>query len=159
MKKKITFVSILYGILFSILIVIVLGTIIVFAKQQAIPGKNLREVEYKPTKLPDDIGIFAEINQIRARPKSSNNQETAVTIIIQPWFSYEKSDNVFEEELYDKRKKIQNIFTEYFASKTYEEIKQAGEGLIKQELLLLINSQLIMGKISAIYFEEYLFLE
>ena len=48
---------------------------------------------------------------------------------------------------------------DYFAGHTQKEILSLGEKKVKEELLFKINEQLVMGKISALYFDDYIFLK
>ena len=54
---------------------------------------------------------------------------------------------------------LKNLMIKYFDSHTINELKALGEERVKQELTALINSELVMDKITAIYFSEYIFLE
>ena len=51
------------------------------------------------------------------------------------------------------------LFLDYFARHTQKEILSLGEKKVKEELLFKINEQLVMGKISALYFDDYIFLK
>jgi hypothetical protein len=48
---------------------------------------------------------------------------------------------------------------QFFTKKTQKELFSMSEEVIKSEILKLINEELTMGKIEALYFEEYIFLE
>ena len=63
------------------------------------------------------------------------------------------------EELCQKQRKIRTIILQFFTQKTQKELFSMGEEVIKSEILKLINEELSMGKIEALYFEEYIFLE
>ena len=47
----------------------------------------------------------------------------------------------------------------YFDSHTAEELKTLGEERVKDELTALINAELVLDKITALYFSDYVFLE
>lgn len=158
MKAKVSLISVLYGILFVVVFVIVAGTIIVFVTRTARPGTNLRSADPSPRSVEDGMATYTELGQIRAIT-AQNQDRQQTTIILQPWFSYEDNGTAFKEELSGKRKKIRSIITDYFFSQTHEQLVDGGEGRVKTDLLNLVNSELTMGKILEIYFEEYLFLE
>ena len=79
-------------------------------------------------------------------------------LILEPWFPYKQDDVAFLEEINEKSRAIKILITSYFKTKTKAELLRAGENAIKKELLAEINNMLVMGKFSAIYFSEYLFL-
>ena len=58
-----------------------------------------------------------------------------------------------------RKKKIMALFLDYFAGHTQKELLSLGEKKVKEELLFKINEQLVMGKISALYFDDYIFLK
>lgn len=160
MKSRVSVNSALYMVLFTLLAVILIGTLVVFATRNANPGKNLRQSDPVPQTLAEGFSSFTEIGQIRAATAvSSTDGEGQATVIVQPWFSYENNDTAFHEELFGKRRKIRSIITDYFSTHTYQQLRKNGEGIVKAEILSAVNKELVMGKISAIYFEEYLFLE
>ncbi|MBE6344248.1 MAG: hypothetical protein E7063_00975 [Spirochaetaceae bacterium] len=159
MKKPLTFVSVLYMIIFFLLAVIILGTIIVYAVRHAAPGKDLRQADPSPEELSEQFGTFTEMGQIRTFTASDSNSSEVAALVIEPWFSYESKDIAFYEELSGKRRKIQSIIVNYFNQRTFATLKSLGESYIKDELLEMINQELVMGSISALYFETYLFIE
>lgn len=159
MKVRVSFVSVLYAIFFALLLLIVAGTIIVFATNRAKPGENLRQSDPSPNGLESNFASFSEMGQIRALSSAGDNNEVQVTIILEPWFSYESDDIAFREELAGKRRKLRALITEYFNTHSYSYLKKGGEAVVKNDLLFLVNEELVLGKISAIYFDEYLFLE
>lgn len=89
------------------------------------------------------------------------NPETQTTalVIVEPWFSYEEQDSAFQEELTSKRTLFNNIFLQFFSTRTAAQLRAMGEGQIKTHLLESINKELVLGNISTIYFEEYLFFD
>lgn len=160
MKQRSPVISILYAVLFALIFIIVAGTIFVFAGRQAQPGKGLRNAEPAPEVAPDQFETYTDIGQIRAVTSAGPEADgQRVTIILEPWFAYETADTAFREELAGKRQKIRSIFTNYFLSRTYDQLVRTGESGVKAELLSQLNNELVMGHIDALYFEQYLFLE
>ncbi len=158
MRNRLSINSVLYFIIFVLIFIILIGTLFAFINKQTQTGKNLRHQDPSPQALNDTLTSFTELGQIRTSTATDANQRQA-TIILEPWFSYEKTDSAFLEELLGKRKKIRSIISDYFLLHTYSQLMDIGENRVKVELLHLINNELTMGKISAIYFEEYLFLQ
>ncbi len=54
--------------------------------------------------------------------------------------------------------RLKKSMTDYFSKHTADELKEKGEELIRDELTDLINSQLVLGKISSVYFKTYTFI-
>ena len=162
--------KILYIIIAALVSVILLGTIFGIAVGKHKPGENLLDSDPTPKeainlnkKNPDKIAAFTELGTIRAvtkpYPTSENPDDAGTAVVITPWLSYPEGDTVFFEELSRKRLIIKGIFTAYFSSHTQNELLKRTEESIKQELLEQINEQLTLGKISAVYFSDYIFLQ
>ena len=75
-----------------------------------------------------------------------------------PWLEYDESDTQLYEELDRKLVAVKAVFNAYFSSKTKNELVSMTEEQIKNEILSQINSNLVLGKISKIYFKDYIFL-
>ncbi len=180
---KLTLNRILAGVCLLILLAIIIGTAIFFATRKARPGIDLRRPEPMPTveeqisrsraaanqdaggaaqdasPSADGSGAYTSLGQIRATTMADPETATTALVIVEPWFSYISDDVAFAEELDNKRQKIRSIFLQLFASHTFQQLRSMGEAQVKSLLLESINRELIFGKISAIFFEEYLFLE
>lgn len=108
----------------------------------------------------DTIAYF-ELGQIRvvtlADDKKKNDKGTV--LVVAPWLSYEKNDNIFYEELARKRGVIKGMISSYFSGKTKKDLKLKSEEVIQAELLGQINAQLNLGKIKAVNFTDYMFFE
>ncbi len=155
--KKIEKVFILVAA--SILLVIVFGTAIAFVSGKANPGKSLRKQDPSPTTITaasdNSTAIYSQIGTLRC----STADEPAIPMVVSPYFPYPSNDKAFYEELFKKNQKMQVLVREYFEVYTREELLSIGENTIKQNLVHIINSELVLGKISEIYFAEYIFLE
>ena len=178
---KLTLNRILAGVCLLILLAIIVGTVIFFATRKARPGIDLRRPEPMPTveeqisrskaaanqnessqgtpPPADGSGAYTSLGQIRATTMADPQTDTTALVIVEPWFSYANEDVAFVEELSNKRQKIRSIFLQLFATHTFQQLRSMGEAQVKALLLESINRELIFGKISAIFFEEYLFLE
>ena len=159
---------ILFSIIAALVLVILLGTVIGFASKKAEPGKNLRDADPAPTvreienlnKHSDSkIAAYTGLGTIRCLTAPQDEEDIGTAVVITPWLSYPEDDTIFFEELARKRLLITSVFTTYFSSYTKNELLSRTEDKIKQELQDKINEQLSLGKISKIYFTDYIFLE
>ena len=144
-----------------LLALIVSGTIIAFATGKAKPGSGMRNIDPLPQRIAEkaaDIS-FTEYERLRTLTKPADLNSNGSPVIISPWISYKSGDKSFYEELTQKNRKIQTIITDYFASHTKQELLNLKENTIKAEILQNINKELVLGKIQAIYFKEYIFLD
>ncbi|MCR4900750.1 MAG: flagellar basal body-associated FliL family protein [Treponema sp.] len=171
MKLKLsTFEKILAAVIAFLMLAIMCVTIVTLATQKGKPGKNLRDADPDPTpreienlnkRLDDKIAAYTGLETIRAvtAPDEKNGDETGTVVVITPWLAYPEGDTVFYEELARKRTVISSIFTNYFSTSTKVQLLSTTEDKIKADILEQINEQMSLGKISAIYFTDYIFLE
>lgn len=124
------------------------------------PGKDYRKADIAPEKLvqADKSGnteVFTDLGTIR----TGTRDEPSIPIVIKPYFSYPADDTEYYEELCRKTRRIQQFISLYFADFTKEELMMNGEQKAKQDILQLINDDLVLGQIPAIYFEQYIFFD
>ncbi|MBQ0161955.1 MAG: flagellar basal body-associated FliL family protein [Treponema sp.] len=100
---------------------------------------------------------FGTLRALTAPEKKEFSNGT--NLVVTPWLTYTSKDSAFYEELVQKKQTLTNIFMNYFATRTQKELFTLGEKKIKAELLELINDELILGKIEAVYFDDYIFLD
>ena len=161
---------VLFSVIGFLVLVILSGTIIGLASKKAAPGKNLRDADPEPTpreienlnKHSDSpIAAYTGLGTIRCitSPATDDPDDAGTAVVITPWLSYPEEDTVFFEELARKRLIITGIFTTYFNSYTKVELLSRTEDKIKQDIMEQINEQMSLGKISGIYFTDYIFLE
>ena len=161
---------ILLIVIAAIVVILFLGTVIGLATKKAAPGKNLRNDDPEPTareienlnKHSDSpIAAYTGLGTIRCitAPAADDPDDAGTAVVITPWLSYPEDDTVFFEELARKRLIITGIFTSYFGAYTKVELLSRTEDSIKQNLMEQINEQMTLGKISGIYFTDYIFLE
>ena len=106
----------------------------------------------------DEIAYF-ELGRMRIIPKLDTDEEVATVMVISPWLSYPSGDTVFYEELSRKQGVIKGVFTSCFSSLTKDEILSLTEERLINSLIDEINKKLSLGKVSNIYYTDYLFLE
>ena len=103
---------------------------------------------------------FKEFGTIRIRLlPSEDSSEPGAILVVSPWLSYDSGDSAFYEELVSKKKMFSSYIQEYFSSKTKNALLSAGEKEIKRALLERFNGQLSLGKLSGLYFDDYMFLD
>ncbi|WP_294428728.1 flagellar basal body-associated FliL family protein [uncultured Treponema sp.] len=150
--------KILLAIIGGILIFIIAVSAIALCTKNARPGEGLRHEDPLPKSVAASKTAFNEIGQIRVFTKEDENQQKSVIVLI-PWFEYDGTDNSFYEELDRKHLNLKSILMNYFQNHTKHELMQLGEEKIKTELKEKVNESLVLGKITGIYFNDYLFLD
>ncbi|MDR1128818.1 MAG: flagellar basal body protein FliL, partial [Treponema sp.] len=99
--------------------------------------------------------IFTGIGRIRA----STGAPEPATVILSIAFPYPSQDRAFSEELAARIGDFRSGAIAYFASLSTEELRQKDEAAIKTELLGRFNDLLRLGRITALYFSDYLIIE
>ena len=99
--------------------------------------------------------IFTGIGRIRA----STGAPESSTVILSIAFPYSPRDRAFSGELAARIGDFRTGATDYFASFSTEELRQKDEAAIKTELLERFNGLLRLGKITTLYFSDYLIIE
>lgn len=141
--------------------IIIMGTAAGFISKKAVPGKNLRSSDPLPSKNQIEslnkhnsaaIDAFTGLGKLRV------GTSDGVPVVITPWLAYPEGDTVFFEELSRKRLVISGVFIKYFQQYSQQQLLEFAEEKIKADLLSLINDQLVLGKISSVYFTDYIFL-
>jgi flagellar FliL protein len=159
--------TILLYTVFVLLGAIVLGTILAFVLRKAAPGALLRRPEPIPREATQNTAAqngqtktvaYTELGQIRVFAKSQNDSESPI-VLVSPWFTYPPGDTAFYEELSAKNRKLKLLFSDYFSRHTMQELISKGEAAVKSDLVNLVNDELVLGKLSDLYFDEYLFFD
>ncbi len=108
----------------------------------------------------DNLSAFKEFTTLRIiTMPNEDSQGNASILVVTPWLSYEGSDSAFYEELVSRKRLFTSFFVEYFSSRSKNALLSIGEKNIKRELLDKFNSELRLGQLSAIYFDDYIFLD
>ena len=162
--------TILLCIIATLLLIILTGTItgLILKRQNnrsqiSDPEPTAREIENLNKKLDDKIAAYTGLGTIRCitAPVAEGEEITdaGTAVVITPWLAYPEGDTIFYEEMARKRILITGIFTNYFSLRTKNTLLSTPEEKLKQEILDEINNQMSLGKISSIYFTDYIFLE
>ena len=102
---------------------------------------------------------YYELGTIRVSTAGEDSDENGTVMILSPWLAYPAGDTVLYEELSRKSGAFRGIFQAYFSSRTKNQLLSETEEKIEAVLREEINADLALGKISDIYFTDYLFLE
>ena len=106
----------------------------------------------------DEVAYF-ELGTIRVSCAAADSEEGGSVLVLSPWLAYPAGDTVFFEELSRKSGSIKGIFQAYFSARTKNQLLTETEERISQNIIEEINADLALGKVSDIYFTDYLFLE
>lgn len=150
--------KILLGVVMGLVLFIIAVSAVALCTKNAHPGAGLRREDPEPKSVSSTKTAFNEIGQIRVFTREDSNQQKSVLVLI-PWFEYDGTDGSFYEELDRKHLSLKALLTNYFQAHTRDELLSLGEEKIKEELKMQVNDTLVLGKISGIYFNDYLFLD
>ena len=154
--------KILTVIIALLLFVILVGTIAGLLKKKKQTPEVLiaqgKAVSLMAPASTDQVAYF-ELGTIRISTAGEDSEEGGSVMILSPWLAYPAGDTVFYEELSRKSGSLKGIFQAYFSARTKNQLLSETEEKIVQIIIEEINADLALGKISAIYFTDYLFLE
>jgi len=154
--------KILLGIIAGLLLVILVGTIIgLVGKKKNTPEVLISQGKAVSLMAPSDTNEVAyfELGTIRVSCAAADSEESGSIMVLSPWLAYPAGDTVFFEELSRKSGAIKGIFQAYFSARTKNQLLTETEERISQIIIEEINADLALGKVSDIYFTDYLFLE
>ena len=179
---KVTLNKILGGICVLIILVIIIGTGIAlkpkkqqeqatFRPAQPVPTpeeqiqqaqkEQLTQQEDKSTQKQEDsswdFDSYLNLGELRITTKIDEENQTTALIILEPWFSYTSTHPAFQEEVTTKKANFKTIVLDFFANRTANQVKAMGEDLLKNQLLELANKELVLGKFSGVFFDDYIF--
>ena len=106
----------------------------------------------------DEVSYY-ELGTIRVSTAKADSEEGGSIMILSPWLAYPAGDTVFFEEISRKSGTIKGIFQAYFSARTKNQLLTETEEKIVNVIMDEINADMALGKISSIYFTDYLFLE
>ena len=154
--------KILLGIIAGLLLVILIGTIVgLVGKKKNTPEALISQGKAVSLMAPSDTDevTYFELGTIRISTAQADSAEGGTIMILSPWLAYSAGDTVLYEELSRKRGSIKGIFQAYFSARTKNQLLTETEERIVQIIMEEINADLALGKVSDIYFTDYLFLE
>ena len=154
--------KILLGIIAGLLLVILAGTITgLVGKKKNRPEVLISQGKAVSLMAPSDTDEVAyfELGTIRVSCAAADSEEGGSVLVLSPWLAYPAGDTVFFEELSRKSGSIKGIFQAYFSARTKNQLLTETEERISQIIIEEINADLALGKVSDIYFTDYLFLE
>lgn len=141
------------------------GTAVALARNGGELSVKYRKVDPSPKqvvnsslKSKQSVSAYTDLGQIRTVTKGQDGQ-SGTLLVVAPWFSYPASDIQLYEELAQKEKQEKSIIIGYFSSYTKAELMEMGEQKIKEGIRAKINEQLVMGQITSVYFDDYMFFE
>lgn len=163
MKSRIETNTILTAIVIALCALIFISSVIAIIAGKR-PGMNLRRSDPASVEqikgADDNLSAFKEFTTLRIiTMPNEDSQGNASILVVTPWLSYEGGDSAFYEELVSRKRLFTSFFVEYFSSRSKNALLSIGEKNIKQELLDKFNSELRLGQLSAIYFDDYIFLD
>ena len=154
--------KILLGIIAGLLLVILIGTIVgLVGKKKNTPEVLISQGKAVSLMAPsntDEVAYF-ELGTIRISTAQADSDEGGTIMILSPWLAYPAGDTVLYEEISRKSGAIKGIFQAYFSARTKNQLLTETEERISQTILEEINADLALGKISGIFFTDYLFLD
>ncbi|SEQ40661.1 flagellar FliL protein [Treponema bryantii] len=154
--------KILLTIIAFILFIILVGTIYALAVRKKNTPQNLiaqgKAVSLMSPSDTDEVSYY-ELGTIRVSTAKADSEEGGSIMILSPWLAYPAGDTVFFEEISRKSGTIKGIFQAYFSARTKNQLLTETEEKIVNVIMDEINADMALGKISSIYFTDYLFLE
>lgn len=162
--EKTSLNKILISIIIALVLVIIIGTVLAKTKEKSqTPEVLLAQGKAVSLMAPADDSVVAyfKLDTIRivTAEDSSKEESTGTVLVITPWLAYPAGDTVFYEELARKRGVIKGILQAYFSVRPKKQLLEETEIIIEEHLKNQINQNLSLGKISDIYFTDYIFLE
>jgi len=154
--------KILISIIIALVLVIITGTIGAKVKlKKQTPEVLISQGKAVSLMAPADDSVVAyyKLDSIRILTAEKNADEPGTVLLITPWLAYPAGDTVLYEEIARKRGVIKGLFQDYFQSRSKQQLLEETEVFIEEKIKDQINENLALGKISDIYFTDYIFLE
>ena len=154
--------KVLIAIIIFLVVVIALGTIFgLLNRKNQTPEVLISQGKAESLMAPADTTevTYYELGTLRISTASDKSEENGCVLILSPWLAYPAGDTVLFEEISRKSGAIKGIFQAYFSARTKNQLLTETEEHIEKVIKDEINADLALGKISDIYFTDYLFLE
>ena len=153
--------KIMLAVIALLVLVILIGTLFSMLNER----RNTPEVLLSKGKavslappVDDEKTAYFELGTMRIVNANENTNENTV-LVASAWLAYPADDTVFYEEIARKRGVVRGIMQKYFSERTKNQLLSETEEVIEKKLVQQINSRFSLGKISGIYFTDYIFLE
>jgi len=156
--------SVLLLIIAALFLATVILSVVFFVSKNVREKKAFEQVQSATSSSDEQLKKLEEENVVMVfkdwgKIRTFTRDENPIPVIILPVIEYDRDNQPLHEEFCQKQPAIKKIITEYFTEKTENELKHSGETTVKREIIERINAVLSMGKISSLYFEEYLLLD
>ena len=154
--------KVLVAIIIFLILVIAAGTLFSFLnRKNQTPEVLISQGKAESLMAPSDSDEVAyyQLGTLRVSTASSDSEENGTIMVLSPWLAYPAGDTVLYEELARKSGVMKGVFQAYFSSRTKNQLLTETEEKIVRVIMDEINADLALGKISGIYFTDYLFLE
>ena len=154
--------KVLIAIIIFLVIVIAMGTIFgLLNRKNQTPEILISQGKAESLMAPADTNdvTYYELGTLRISTASDKSEENGGVLVLSPWLAYPAGDTVLFEEISRKSGSIKGIFQAYFSARTKNQLLTETEEHIESIIKDEINADLALGKISDIYFTDYLFLE
>lgn len=154
--------KILTGIIIFLVVVIISGTVFgLLNKKNNTPEILISQGKAESLMTPADTTevTYFELGTLRISTAGEKSEESGTIMVLSPWLAYPAGDTILFEEISRKSGAIKGIFQAYFSARTKNQLLTETEEHIEAVIKDEINADLALGKISDIYFTDYLFLE
>ena len=154
--------KILTGIIIFLVVVIISGTVFgLLNKKNNTPEILISQGKAESLMTPADTTevTYFELGTLRISTAGEKSEESGTIMVLSPWLAYPAGDTILFEEISRKSGAIKGIFQAYFSARTKNQLLTETEEKIVQIIIEEINADLALGKISGIYFTDYIFLE
>ncbi len=154
--------KILTGIIIFLVVVIISGTVFgLLNKKNNTPEILISQGKAESLMAPADTAevTYFELGTLRISTAGEKSEESGTIMVLSPWLAYPAGDTILFEEISRKSGAIKGIFQAYFSARTKNQLLTETEEHIEAVIKDEINADLALGKISDIYFTDYLFLE
>jgi flagellar basal body-associated protein FliL len=163
--------KLLFAILACLLAIIAVGTWAAFFSRKILPAENNLEAAPLPQNVVQQvlptasaIKTFTGIGRLRASLKpqiqtKAGAESTPATVVIEPCFSYNSNDRAFSEELATHIRDFRAATLDYYAALPASSPVLNNDDAMKTELLKRYNSVLHLGKITELYFTNFMIID
>ncbi|MDR0540274.1 MAG: hypothetical protein LBG74_07220 [Spirochaetaceae bacterium] len=143
---------------------IALGTAAVFAAgprpaRAADSGIQADAASGNDASSSESARMWTGLGRLRCPLKPLKGTTTAPTVVVTIAFSYNRADSAFTYELARNNARFRGETLKFFAALDIASPLLNDESILKQKLLERFNAPLRLGKISALFFSEYILID